>query len=87
MTTLRNLVNTVRDEAQSAQAAASTAKAAAQTAVAPVQTALTETQHEVERQGDTLAQAGTDLDNTAQQVAALENAVDTLILDALMGGV
>ncbi len=87
MTTLRNLVGTLRVQAEAAQEAAARAAAAARTEVAPIRDGLAETQHEVEQQGEQLTQAGVDLDALAQTAAALEEAVDILTIDMLMGGV
>lgn len=87
MTTLRNLVNTVRESAQDAQTAATNAEQSVQTALAPVRAELAETQHELEQQGSALDATHTTAAAALSKVAELEDAVDTLILDSLMGGI
>ncbi|MCA0377877.1 MAG: hypothetical protein LCH36_00350 [Actinobacteria bacterium] len=87
MTTLRNLVNTVRESAQDAQTAATTARQSVQTALAPVRADLAETQHELAKQGTALDETHASAESALSKVAELENAVDTLILDALMDGI
>ena len=78
MTTLRNLVGTLTEQAQAAQAAALEAREAARTEVAPIRS-------EVAQQGEAIAAAGTDLEQLVHTTAALADAVDTLIIDALLG--
>lgn len=87
MTILRNLVNTAREAAHTAQDAAGAAQHSVEAAVRPVRDGLAETQHELEQQSDVIANVGTDLNDAATRIADVENAVDTLILDMLMGGI
>lgn len=86
MTTLTNITNAARDHARAAQQAAQDAVRSAQVAVAPVAVGLAETQHEVETQGAALDETHGVAEAAQREVAALQNAVEILILDALMGG-
>ena len=86
MTTLRDLVSTVRDQARAAQDAATSAASSVETALAPVRDGLTETQHELEQQGAALDETQPFAESALSKTVQLEDTVDTLILDMLMGG-
>jgi predicted enzyme related to lactoylglutathione lyase len=86
MTTLSNLVDTVRAEARAAQAAATETQAAVTVALAPVVNGLAETQHEVDAQGADLTRTMHDVTDAGYRVETLEATVDTLIIDILTGG-
>lgn len=79
MTTLTDLAASMRASARSAQEAAAAAETVADRKVAPVAASVDQVRTTVADQGQQSAEDRTRLE-------AVESAVDTLILDTLMGG-
>lgn len=76
-TTLRNLIGTVRAEADRSTAGANAAARAARDVV----------EEELAPVRDEVNELRPDLETQADRLGALEDAVDVLILDGLLGGI